>query len=208
MAKIGRWEIGDSVGEGGQGRIFFATDTEGQYEGRFAIKRLKNIARKDLFEREVNAVLKLDHPNILKIVDFNLSGEKPFYVAEYCEKKSLAVTGAAEFKGDIRRAVAVLEPVIDALEAAHSVGIVHRDMKPQNVLRHGDDRPVVADFGICHMEGADRITLTDEAMGAVNYIAPEMESGSNLGGPTSKTDVYSIAKVVYGHSVVDSGSLR
>ncbi len=197
MARYRRWEIGESIGEGGQGHVFLATDTQNEHEGRFVLKRLKNVKRKDLFEREIKAIRQLDHPNILRIIDFDVSTDAPFYVAEYCEHGSLAKIGAKKFQGDIQKAGSVLVPVAQALAKAHEQGVVHRDIKPENILLRADGTPVIADFGICHMEGAERVTLTDEAIGAVNYIAPEMESGRRWGKPTSKTDVYSLAKVLY-----------
>lgn len=197
MAKYGRWETGDSVGEGGQGHLFFATDTTEVNPGRFVLKRLKNVNRKELFEREIRAILQLQHPNILRLVDYDLSSDKPFYVAEYCERGSLAKIGGAEFKGNVEKTVPILVAIVNALSEAHSANIVHRDVKPENILLRSDGTPVLADFGICHMEGGERITLTDQAMGSRDYIAPEMESGRRFGPPTSKTDVYSVGKVLY-----------
>jgi serine/threonine protein kinase len=197
MGRYGRWETGESVGEGGQGHLFFATDTKGINPGRFVLKRLKNINRKELFEREIRAIAQLQHPNILGLVDYDLSGDTPFYVAEHCERGSLAKIGGAEFKGNIEKTVSILVPIAHALSQAHSANIIHRDIKPENILLRLDGTPVLADFGICHMEGGERITLTDQAMGSRDYIAPEMESGRRFGPPTSKTDVYSLGKVLY-----------
>jgi eukaryotic-like serine/threonine-protein kinase len=191
MAKYGRWRIDESIGEGGQGYLFLASDTQDVHKGQFVLKRLKNNKRKDLFEREIKAVKLLNHTNILDVIDSDISSDRPYFVAEYCEKGSLAKVGAERFKGNIQKAVAILIPIVHALSRAHAQGVVHRDIKPQNILFRADDTPVLADFGICHMDGDERITLTDEAMGAVNYIAPEMESGRRLGKPTAKTDVYS-----------------
>lgn len=195
--KYGPWEIEKGIGEGGQGRVFLVKDSRREGLGRFVLKRLKNEKRRDLFEREIKAVQQLNHPNILRIIEADLSGDEPYYVAEFCERGSLEQIGADFFKGDIGRIASVLIPIADALEKAHDAGVIHRDVKPQNILVRGDGTPVLADFGICHVLGEEKITLTDEAMGALNYIAPEMESGRRLGGPTGKTDVYSLGKVLY-----------
>jgi serine/threonine protein kinase len=91
----------------------------------------------------------------------------------------------------------VLTAIADALQAAHAVGVIHRDVKPENIFFRGDGVPVLGDFGICHTEGDQRVTVVDEAMGSRNYIAPEMESGRRPGAPTDRTDVYALGKVAY-----------
>jgi serine/threonine protein kinase len=84
------------------------------------------------------------------------------------------------FKGNLDASISVLLPIIVALDAAHNVGIVHRDIKPQNILLRKNDEPVLADFGICHMDGDQRLTLTDEAIGSLNYIAGEWNRVGDL----------------------------
>jgi serine/threonine protein kinase len=117
---------------------------------------------------------------------------------EYCERGSLEKIEGSNFKGEIAKSVAILEPICDALAAAHAQRIVHRDVKPSNVLLRADGTPVIADFGICHLDGDEYVTLHEEAMGALNYVAPEMESGRrHLGEPSEKTDVYAVGKVLY-----------
>jgi serine/threonine protein kinase len=187
-----------SLAEGGQGQVFLVHDTTESDAAPFVLKRLKNLKRLDLFEREVNATRAINHPNILRVIDFDLSGSQPYHVAEYCEHGSLVDIGAAAFKGNVPYAVSILLPIVDALQAAHEHGVFHRDVKPPNILIRQDGQPVLADFGICHMEGGARFTLTtNEPGGSVNYIAPEMESGRRLGPPCRETDAYSLAKVLY-----------
>lgn len=199
--QYGRWKVeGKTIGGGGQGQVELVTDTSGQEKGKFALKKLKDDRRKDRFQREITAVAKLDHPNIIRIVDFNIDRTPYYYVMEYCERGSLEKIGGSSFKGEIAKSVAILEPICDALGAAHAHAqrIVHRDVKPPNILMRADGTPVIADFGICHVDGNEYVTLHEEAMGALNYIAPEMESGRRyLGEPSEKTDVYALGKVLY-----------
>ncbi len=199
MAKrYGRWEIVKSLTEGGQGHVYLVRDAGKRDARLFVLKRLKNASRLDLFERELNATRSIDHPNILRVLDFDLSGGQPYYVAEYCERGSLVDIGAAAFKGNVEDTVKVLLCIVDALRAAHEVGVFHRDVKPPNILVRQDGQAVLADFGICHVEGDSRFTLTtNEPGGSVNYIAPEMESGRRLGPPCAETDAYSLGKVLY-----------
>jgi serine/threonine protein kinase len=142
--------------------------------------------------------MELNHPNIIRVVDFNIDMAPYYYVMEYCERGSLEKIGGSNFKGDIAKSAALLEPICDALAAARAKGIVHRDLKPANILMRADGTPAIADFGICHVDGEKYVTLHEEAMGALNYIAPEMESGRHhLGEPSERTDVYALGKVFY-----------
>jgi len=204
--KYGKWQVIDGFDEGGQAHLYRVKDSTTDEFLRikdtathdvFVLKRLKNINRISQFEQEIRAILELRNKDVLRIVDYNTADDKPYYVAEFCELGSLEKIGADTFRGNIEKAVSILLPITRALASAHLKGIFHRDIKPSNILLRADGTPVIGDFGICHMEGDKRVTLTDEAMGSVNYIAPEMESGRRLGKPTAATDVYSLGKVLY-----------
>jgi serine/threonine protein kinase len=189
------------LSEGGQGHVFAVRDKTQTVEQLFALKRLKNVGqqeRRERFKQEVEALRRLSHPNILSVVDWDVDGDQPYYVAEYCERGSLESLGAQQFRGNVPGTMAVLLPVADALVAAHKAGVIHRDIKPGNILLRQDDTPVLGDFGICHLEDGVLVTLSDEHVGSVNYIAPEMRSGRrHLGDPSDRTDVYGLGKVMY-----------
>lgn len=193
--QYGQWEVVRSIDEGGQAHVFLVKDTKKELPGQYVLKRLKNHKRIDLFRQEVEAIRRVDHPHVLRVFGFNLNGMEPYYVAEYCERGSLAKQ-PERFRGDVAGALRVLLPIVDALRAAHAAGVVHRDVKPPNILFRGDGSPVLGDFGICHVEGSEHVTLSDEAMGSLNYIAPEMEAGRH-GPVTGAVDVYAIGKVQY-----------
>jgi serine/threonine protein kinase len=199
MAKqYGRWRNVGSLGEGGQAHVYLVEDSSGKDAGPFVLKRLRREGRLALFQQEIETTRSIEHPNIIRIVDFDLNAEKPYFVAEYCERGSLADIGAETFQGDVKAAARLLLPIVDALEAAHRTGVFHRDVKPPNILVRRNGEPVLADFGICHVESGAKVTLAiNEPAGSLNYIAPEMESGRRLGPPCAETDGYSLAKVLY-----------
>lgn len=197
-----RWRFIRNLASGGQSAVALVTDESGQFPGEVALKRLINVDSEERiarFERETKALESLDHPSILRIHHKQLTphrGEKPFFVAEYCSGGSLQGRGAKDFGDRIAETVAVLIPIAHALEAAHRKDIFHRDCKPANILFRADGTPVLGDFGICHMERGEPITLSIGGMGSKNFIAPEMESGGS-GEVSDVTDVYSLAKVFY-----------
>jgi len=199
-SKYGRWRIVKSLDEGGQAWVYLVTDSRSEKPGHFALKRLRDPSRVDLFEREVKVTQRLRHPNIIRVEDLGVVGDRPYYVMEYCERGSLETVGGSSFRADLNQALAILKPICSALFQAHKEGIFHRDIKPSNILLRKDGTPVLADFGICYLDEDDhRRTMTDRAMGARDYTAPEMESGGRrrLGGPSDKTDVYGLGKVLY-----------
>jgi len=197
-----RWTpLGKTVGEGGQSRVHLVEDITGKHPGQYALKLLKSVGNSQArarFKTEVEATQRIKHPNVLKICDFDLEATPPYYVAEYCERESLQKMGADRFKGNLKEALAVILPVAEALVAGHHEGVIHRDVKPANILFRKDGTPVIGDFGICHVEDGEPITLSDEAVGSRHYVAPEMEAGNRaLGEPCDKTDVYSLGKVLF-----------
>jgi len=198
--RYGQWEVVKSLDEGGQGHVFLVRNVVRKTASQFVLKRLKNVdnpVRRQRFEREVAVTKSLSHPNILRIIDEDLHNQQPYYVAEYCEGGSLGDGKNLEsLRGNIAKTANALLPIVDALVTAHKAGIVHRDVKPPNILFRKDGTPVMGDFGICFTEQGTLLTLSDEAMGALNFVAPEMESGMH-GEPTDRTDVYSLGKVLY-----------
>ncbi len=201
VGDYGKWKIVGSLPDGGQAHVFLVVDATNKLSPKYALKRLKNVndpARRARFEREIKVIRNIDHPNVVKVVDEDLTAEKPYFVTEYCTKGSLKHIGARSFIGDMSGTMAVLGPVLGALAAVHRQGVIHRDIKPANIFIRGDGTPVAGDFGICFIEADEQITLLDEGIGSKNFIAPEMESGQrDLGDPTDRTDVYSFGKVIF-----------
>ena len=204
MARVygNRWEIIASLAQGGQGEVFRVKDRWGEYEGDLALKRVLNPKRHDRFRGEVEAIKRLSHPNIVRLIDHSalsnggVEPEKQFLVMP------LAIGGDLSrrvdlYKGNVDSVVQVVKQIASALKAAHDAGIVHRDIKPQNVLFPAICHDVwLADFGICLIRDQDRATDTSEVVGPAQFIAPELEGGGRL-EVTPAADVYSLGKLIY-----------
>ncbi|MBI1852985.1 MAG: serine/threonine protein kinase [Planctomycetes bacterium] len=195
--------LGDSIellaeiGRGGMGRVFKARHRR---LGRtVAVKFLPPEVARDpehqaRFEREARALAMLDHPNIVRVYDAGGEGERAYVVMEFVEGPSLS----KESPMPVRRALDVAKQVCDALAYAHARGIVHRDIKPQNLLVDADGRVKVADFGIARIvaPGGERfdVTRASVAVGTPRYMAPEALAGAP---PDPRMDVYSLGATLY-----------
>src|SRR5205807_8796522 len=141
------------------------------------------------------AVANLDHPNILPIyqVGENEDG-RPSFSMKFAAGGSLADAGPA-LRNDPRRIVSLMAKVARAVQYAHEQGILHRDLKPGNILLDGRGEPLVSDFGLAKwLEPTGRLTRTPTVFGTPGYIAPEQANGSN-GNLTSAADIYSLGSV-------------
>ena len=190
------WTIVESLGEGGQGWTFKAHRKGDPSKRLFVLKRLKNKDRLARFEREIAALTKLQHPGILKIIETSRKGEAPYFVAEYCEGPDLGKADLSRM--DLLTKLQLFREASDAVAAAHSTGILHRDLKPQNIFIRKDGSIVVGDFGLCIdlNDIKERATHTLEGVGAERYIAPEVAKG-RIEEPQATIDVYSLGKVLY-----------
>ena len=194
-----RWEILDSLGEGGQAHTFLVADKQTGEETRYVLKRLKNINRIQRFRTEIEAIQNLSHENVLDLIDFDLENEKPYLVTEYCPGGSLA-QAEPFWRDSPTETLEVFEQICEGVNCAHNHDppIVHRDLKPENIyLRTPEGPAVVGDFGICFIaDDGDRVTLTEEAVGPRLFISPELEDG-RVDKVSTKSDVYSLGKLLY-----------
>jgi serine/threonine protein kinase len=186
----------EPLGEGGQGWTFKVHRKGDPNKELFVLKRLKNKDRLVRFEREIAALTKLQHPGILKIIETSQKGEAPCFVSEYCEGRDLGRADLSK-KGLLTR-LQLFREVCDAVAVAHSAGILHRDLKPQNIFIRKDGSIAVGDFGLCIdlNDMKERATHTLEGVGAERYIAPEVAKG-RMEEPQATIDVYSLGKVLY-----------
>jgi serine/threonine protein kinase len=193
----GRYRLGEVVGRGGMGEVRAATDV--RLERQVAVKLLRaDLAEIDevrrRFEGEARAAAALVHPNVVAVFDAGEEGDVPFIVMERLPGRTLA----DELKNGPMSSFEVRElavAILGALEAAHSAGIVHRDVKPGNVLRALDGTWKVGDFGIAKIaEAAGELTVTGMMIGTPAYVAPERLEGEPA---TPASDLYSAGVVLY-----------
>ena len=194
-----RYQIQRELGRGGMATVFLATDLK--HEREVAIKVLHPELSENLgverFDREIKLVAKLQHPNILSLFDSGEADGLLYYVMPFVYGESLGDRLQREPMLPIETAVGIALEVADALGYAHSLGIVHRDIKPDNIMLSGN-HALVADFGIARaissIEGGAKLTEAGVAVGTPLYMSPEQAVGDPA-GPTS--DLYSLACVLY-----------
>ena len=194
----GRYELEQLVGSGGMSSVYRAHDR--MLERKVALKILHSRLGEDgeyveRFRREARAAAQLAHPNIVTVIDRGEDEGRQFIVFEYIDGKTLKQIVDAEGPLPIEEVLALGVGMASGLAFAHERGIVHRDVKPQNVLLNGDGRPKVTDFGIARSLDVERgVTQTGTVLGTSNYIAPEQASGQPV---DDRSDVYSFGVVLY-----------
>ena len=193
-----RYELEGLVGTGGMSSVYKARDR--LLERRVALKILHphHASDEDFVERfrkEARSVAQLSHPNIVTVIDRGDDDGRQFIVFEYVDGENLKELVTREGPLPLGRALELALQVGSWLAFAHSNGLVHRDVKPQNVLMNGDDQAKVTDFGIARSIDVDvSVTQTGTVLGTSAYIAPEQASGGDI---TPQTDVYSLGVVLY-----------
>src|SRR2546427_2555515 len=192
-----RYELEELVGAGGMSSVFRAHDR--LLDRKVALKVLHQEYTDDdqyveRFRREARTAASLSHPNIVTVIDRGEHEGRQFIVFEYIDGQNLKEVVRQEAPLPVREALELGIQVGRALAFAHQQGLVHRDVKPQNVLLNGDGRAKVTDFGIARTLDVDGVTQTGTVLGTSNYIAPEQASGRQV---DAHTDVYSLGVVLY-----------
>ncbi len=196
----GRYTIERELGEGGMATVYLADDLK--HERKVALKVLKPelaaLVGAERFLAEIKTTANLQHPHILALFDSGEADGVVFYVMPYIEGESLRDRLDREKQMGVKDAVAISQKVADALDYAHERGVVHRDIKPGNILLSERGEPLVADFGIAlavAQAGAGRITETGLSLGTPHYMSPEQATGDRDVDPRS--DVFALACVLY-----------
>jgi eukaryotic-like serine/threonine-protein kinase len=192
-----RYEIEELVGHGGMSSVYKARDS--LLERHVALKILHDQYSADedfveRFKREARSVAQLQHPNLVTVIDRGEADGRQFIVFEYIDGENLKEHVVRKGRLDVREALEIALEVARGLAFAHDQGLVHRDVKPQNILLNGDGRAKVTDFGIARSVDVDGMTQTGTVLGTSNYIAPEQASGQRV---DAHSDVYALGVVLY-----------
>lgn len=193
----GRYEIKEIIGVGGMANVYKAYDSIDDRTVAVKILRDEHMQNDELlrrFRNESKAIAVLSHPNIVKVYDVSFNEDIQYIVMEHIDgitlKEYIEQQKTLRWKEAVHFAVQILR----ALQHAHDKGIVHRDIKPQNIMLLSDGTIKVADFGIARFARASQQTVTDKAIGSVHYISPEQAKGDVT---DEKSDIYSVGVMLY-----------
>ena len=193
----GRYELLEKIGEGGMAHVYRGWDS--LLRRTVAIKVLKDQMTGDSafvqrFRREAQAAAGLSHPNIVNIYDVGEEENTHFFVMEYLHGKTLKEYIREKGRISADEAVIIASRIVEALAQAHAAGVIHRDIKPQNIIFSHNGQIKVADFGIAIAADGSTLTCSDKIVGSVHYFSPEQARGSLAG---KHSDLYSLGVILY-----------
>ena len=192
-----RYEIVKSIGEGGMANVYLANDSI--LERQVAVKVLRGDLSTDdkfirRFQREAQSVSNLSHPNIVEVYDVGEEEGNHYIVMEFIEGKTLKQLLNKRESLTLTEVIDIMTQLTDGISHAHESYIIHRDIKPQNIMILDNGLIKITDFGIAMALNATQLTQTNSVMGSVHYLPPEQASGK---GATIKSDIYSIGILMY-----------
>ncbi|WP_298837037.1 protein kinase domain-containing protein [Clostridium sp.] len=194
---LNRYELLENIGQGGMGTVYKA---KCHVLNRFvAVKILKEELSDDeefvsRFKREATSIAKLSHPNIVNVHDVCSENGVNFIVMEYVDGKTLKQIIKESGRITSKKTLDIVFQIAKALQCAHTNGIIHRDIKPDNIMITKDEMVKVMDFGIAKVADARTVTNSNKVMGTVHYFSPEQAKGSYV---DCRTDIYSLGIVMY-----------
>ena len=192
-----RYEILDVLGEGGMGAVYKAKDRELNRTVALKVIRpdlARNPAIVERFKQELRLSHQVTHKNVIRIYDLGEGEGVKFITMEYIEGKDLRFLIREKKRFPPEEAVEVIQQVCHALEAAHSVGVIHRDLKPQNIMQDRSGRILVMDFGLARTLEGEGMTQTGALVGTMEYMSPEQALGKEL---DQRSDIFSLGLICY-----------
>lgn len=194
--KVSHYKIISKIGVGGMGEVYLAEDT--QLDRKVALKFLpfhlsRDGAARARFTREAKAAAKLDHPNIVPVYEVGEFQGRPFFAMAHIKGKSLREV-IKEGRLSIEEAIEFTRQICEGLQKAHESGVVHRDIKPGNIIIDVDNKARILDFGLATVAGEDKLTRTGSTLGTVGYMSPEQITGKAV---DHRSDLFSVGVILY-----------
>ena len=194
--RVGGWDIDRLLGEGGMGKVYRATGPDGS---RVALKLVKqDYARDETFRRrfyrEARIAQTVKHPHVVPVLDSGEHEGLPYMVQRFIEGLTLDQRIKRDGRLDLDSVVRICTDVAGGLEALWSAGMVHRDVKPANILLDQEQRAYITDFGLAKDVQGSLLTLPGQAIGSMDYMAPEQIRGEPV---SAATDIYALGCVMY-----------
>jgi serine/threonine protein kinase/tetratricopeptide (TPR) repeat protein len=193
---VAHYRIVEKIGAGGMGEVYLAEDTK--LNRNVALKFLRSYLCQDegcraRFKREAQAAAGINHPNTVTIHEIDEYGGRPFFSMEHVTGASLKAH-AADKELSIDRVLELSLQICEGLNVAHERGVIHRDMKPSNIILDSNGRAKIVDFGLASVAGSERITRTGSTMGTVGYMSPEQAEGKVT---DHRSDLFSLGIIMY-----------
>ena len=204
LKSLGRYQIKGVLGKGAMGLVYDGADP--RLDRRVAIKTILTSTLDEAtarhysmrFKREVRAVARLNHPNIVQVYDYGTEGDLAYIVMEYIKGKELKDHFDAKERLDLRTILRLMTELLDALEFAHEAGVIHRDVKPANVMLDSGGHVKLTDFGVARITDADgeqgEATRAGAMIGTPSYMSPEQIQGQAI---DRRTDIFSAGILFY-----------
>lgn len=197
MLKIGsviddRYQVSGVLGEGGMAIVYLAEDLISKKEVAVKIikeETMKNPVNLTRFEREARAAASLNHQNVVRVINLGTHDARPYMVTELIKGQTLREALNVRGKFSFIEACDIMYQLCSAAYHAHQHGVIHRDIKPQNVFITADGTIKLGDFGIATFQNASRVTRSEVVVGSVHYLAPEISQGNPA---TPQSDIYSL----------------
>jgi serine/threonine-protein kinase len=195
---VGRWRLEELLGEGGMGRVYRGVETNGSGK-EAAVKIVKaELARDDIFrrrfDREAKVAQRVNHPHVVPVIETGEQDGIPYLVQQFISGGSLEDRIKAEGTMPLAETVRICTAVASGLDALHTEGLIHRDVKPANILLDEEGVPYIADFGLAKDRDASILTKAGQALGSMDYMAPEQIRGEEV---SAQSDVYALGCVMY-----------
>jgi serine/threonine protein kinase len=194
--KVGRYKIKSELGRGGMATVYRAHDPSSNREVAIKVlppEMLHNLVTRARFKRELKLIASLEHPAIVPVYDVGEDNDQPFFVMRYMSGGSLAAMIKRE-RFSLSDTAVIIERLASALDHAHSKGIIHRDIKPDNVLFDAGNNPYLSDFGVAKFTETAVSATGQDVMGTPAYISPEQARGENV---DHRADIYGLGAILY-----------